>query len=87
MVTSIVKTVSSVNQLYQGLYLPDSLFLFLFLLCGLNMETISLLQYLYCNRNKGEEKGYGYLRKIKIQSKKSISELVSQRPSTWASLA
>ena len=87
MVTSIVKTVSSVNQLYQGLYLPDSLFLFLFLLCGLNMETLSLLQYLYCNRNKGEEKGYGYLRKIKIQSKKSISELVSQRPSTWASLA
>ena len=57
MTTSIVKTVSSVNQLYQGLYLPESLFLFLFLLCGLNMETISLLQYLHSNRNKGEEKG------------------------------
>ena len=28
----------------------------------------------------------GYLRKIKIQSKKSILELVSQSPSTWASL-
>lgn len=86
MITSIVKTVSSVNQLYQDLYLPDSLFLFLFLLCDLNMETISLCKICIPIGIRERKRGCGYLRKIKTQSKKSISELVSQSPSTWASL-
>lgn len=86
MVASIVKTVSSVNQLYQGLYLPDSLFLFLiFIIWPQYGDYISVAIFVFC-RNKGEEKGCGYLRKIKIQSEKYI-RTGEPRPSPWASLA
>lgn len=79
MKTSIVKTVSSADQVYQGPYLYESVSFLSLLLCGL----IWIL-HLYCNvcipTGKGErKKRYDYIWKINIHFQKSISELIQAK--------
>lgn len=67
-----LKTISSVDQLHQGLYLWVSFPFFSLLLCGINMDPFSLLQYLHSKGRRERRKRCGCIGKTEIHVRKSI---------------